>query len=198
MTVHQSVNPENLGSQVSPRIAPDPHPVATADSSNSNHDAQLVRGESAPPSIKSVCKHCHRPITRDLEYELHLPAEGQRWYHDDFVDGTEDGHCDGVSCKNETADRDATIAEPRIGCSIGGRPLNERPFPDSFYRPRFLVLPTGRSIFAWGIWDSHKNPLGSIPSSIFKMSDFVHRTRSLGKAYAFARRLNEKHERRAA
>lgn len=47
-------------------------------------------------------------------------------------------------------------------------------------------------------WDCQKNPLGSLPTCIFKMSDFVHRTRSLGKAYAFARRLNEKHERKAA
>jgi hypothetical protein len=84
-------------------------------------------------------------------------------------------------------------ASPRVPCSIGGHPLSVRPFPNSFYRPRFLVLPTGRTIFAWGIWDTQKNP-GAIPNRPFQMSEFLHRTRSLAKAYAFARRLNEKHE----
>ena len=172
--------------QVSPRIAPDPHPVATeAGSADSLQMQQTVPGQPAPTSIKSVCRHCRRPITRWLDAEYWTGKPGQQiWYHDDLVDGTEDGRCDGVSCKNETADQDATEAAPS--------------FPASYYRPRFIVIPTGRTIFAWGIWDSHKNPLGSIPSSIFKMSDFVHRTRSLGKAYAFARRLNEKHEQKVA
>jgi hypothetical protein len=85
---------------------------------------------------------------------------------------------------------------PPIGHAQSGCPL-VRPFPEYFYRPRFLVLPTGRTIFAWGIWDCQKNS-GPIPNRIFKMSEFVHRTRSLGKAYAFARRLNEKHEQKVA
>lgn len=69
-----------------------------------------------------------------------------------------------------------------------------------FYRPRFLVLPTGRTIFAWGIWDTQKNPFGSIPTCLFKMSDFVKRFKAanLGKAYAFARKLNERHEQKVA
>jgi hypothetical protein len=67
-----------------------------------------------------------------------------------------------------------------------------------FRRPRFLVLPTGRMFYSWGIWDSQKHPLASIPTCIFKMSDFVSRHRNLGKAYAFARRLNERHEQKVA
>jgi hypothetical protein len=80
----------------------------------------------------------------------------------------------------------------------GGADLASRRSALDFYRPRFLVLPTGRMIFAWGIWDSQKQP-GSIPTRIFQMSDFVKRFKAanLGKAYAFARRLNEKHEQKA-
>jgi hypothetical protein len=219
MTVQQNLNPENPGPQVSPIAARD-SAATEADCSHSNHDAHLVRGQSASPLLKSVCKHCRRPITRDLDYELHLPAEGQRWYHDDFVDGAIDAPCTGVSCQNETADQDATDAEPISGSvckceafreSAGtGSAMASPHFPDpveggadlasrrsalDFYRPRFLVLPTGRTIFAWGIWDSQKQP-ASIPTRIFQMSDFVKRFKAanLGKAYAFARRLNEKHE----
>jgi len=71
-------------------------------------------GAHSLPEIHSICANCRCPITRDLEYELHLPKEGERWYHDDYVDGTPDGHCDGVSCQNETDDAEATIAEPEV------------------------------------------------------------------------------------
>jgi hypothetical protein len=71
-------------------------------------------GAHSLPEIHSVCANCRCPITRDLEYELHLPKEGERWYHDDYVDGTEDGRCDGVSCQNETDDAEATVAEPEV------------------------------------------------------------------------------------
>jgi len=167
----------------SPELAPSPTPGALeADSATDPRGEAGISGQSA--STKTVCRHCGRQITRWLDAEFWIGKPGQQiWTHDDFVDGTEDGHCDGISCENETDDQDATEAEPA--------------FPQSWYRPRFLVLPTGRTIFAWGIWDTQKNP-GPIPNRIFQMSEFVHRTRSLGKAYAFARRLNEKHERRAA
>jgi hypothetical protein len=86
----------------------------------------------------------------------------------------------------------------RGALSISGQPAPPL-FADStgFRRPRFLVLPTGRTIFAWGIWDAEKNPLGSIPTCIFKMSDFVSRHRNLGLAYKAARKLNQQSERKA-
>jgi hypothetical protein len=183
MTVRESANPENLGFPVSPR-ASQPSTAATEAGSASDHDPRgHVIGQPAPTSTKSVCRHCRRPITRWLDAEFWTARPGQQiWTHDDFVDGTEDGHCDGVSCKNETADQDATEAEPA--------------FPQSWYRPRFLVLPTGRTILAWGVFDTANGK--PLPTGIPKTSDFVIRVRSLGKAMAFARRLNEKHERKEA
>lgn len=72
-------------------------------------------------------------------------------------------------------------------------------FADStgFRRPRFLVLPTGRLVMAWGIWDSEKHPLGSIPTCLFKMSDFVSCHKNLKLAYRAARRRNTQSERKA-
>jgi len=70
------------------------------------------------------------------------------------------------------------------------------PFPQSWYRPRFLVLPTGRTILAWGVFDTKDGK--PLPTGIPKTSDFVIRCRTLGKAMAFARRLNEKHEQKVA
>jgi hypothetical protein len=170
--------------QLPPRAIAPEAPGATGAASASDPKAHATIGHAAPTSTKSVCRHCRRPITRWLDAEFWIGKPGQQiWTHDDLVDGTEDGHCDGISCKNETEDQDATEAEPA--------------FPLSWYRPRFLVLPTGRTIFAWGIWDTQKNP-GPIPNRTFKMSEFLHRTRSLGKAYAFARRLNAKHEQKVA
>jgi hypothetical protein len=119
MTVHQSVNPENLGSPLTPRIAPDLSPVATEAGSRTPDQAEA-----------------------------------------------------------------------------GARRDPASPFPQSWYRPRFLVLPTGRTILQWGVFDTKDGK--PLPTGIPKTSDFVTRCRTLGKAMAFARRLNEKHERRAA
>jgi hypothetical protein len=59
-----------------------------------------------------------------------------------------------------------------------------------------LVLPTGRIILAWGVFDTKDGK--PLPTGIPKTSDFVIRCRTLGKAMAFARRLNEKHEQKVA
>jgi len=94
----------------------------------------------------------------------------------------------------------ATVAGSRTpdqADAAGARREPATPFPQSWYRPRFIVLPTGRLVMAWGIWDCQKNPLGSIPTCLFRMTDFVSCHRNLGKAYKAARRLNEKHERKA-
>lgn len=58
-----------------------------------------------------------------------------------------------------------------------------------FYRPRFLVLPTGRSIYGWGVFET--SPGKPLPIGIPQMSDFVSRHRNLGLAYKAARKLNE-------
>lgn len=67
-----------------------------------------------------------------------------------------------------------------------------------FYRPRFLVLPTSRLIFAWGVWDTEKNPLGSMQTSLPRRQDFVSRHRSLGLAHAKACKLNKLYEQAVA
>jgi hypothetical protein len=72
----------------------------------------------------------------------------------------------------------------------------QKSFPQSWYRPRFLVLPTGRTILAWGVFDTKDGK--PLPTGIPQRSDFVIRVRTLGKAMAFARRLNEKHEQKRA
>jgi len=72
--------------------------------------------------------------------------------------------------------------------NLGPQPVI--PLPQIFYRPRFLVLPTGRSVFAWGVWDTDKFPLGSMALSIPRNSDWVSRHRDMGLAYAKARSLN--------
>ncbi|MBZ5572474.1 MAG: hypothetical protein LAO09_11430 [Acidobacteriia bacterium] len=61
----------------------------------------------------------------------------------------------------------------------------------SFYRARFLVIGTGRLIFAWGIIDTDKYRLGSIAALIPRSADFVSRHRDMGLAYAKARHLNK-------
>lgn len=68
----------------------------------------------------------------------------------------------------------------------------------SFYRPRFLVLPTGRMIFAWGIWDNEKTPLAEMQTPVPQTKDFVSRHRSLGLAQAKAHRLNKLYSTAAA
>lgn len=83
--------------------------------------------------------------------------------------------------------------------NLGPQPVT--PLPQTFYRPRFLVLPTGRTVFAWGVWDTDKAPLGSIAQLTPRTEDWVSRHRNMSLAILKARALNKLYsqsERKAA
>lgn len=63
------------------------------------------------------------------------------------------------------------------------------PSPE-FLRRRYLVLPTGRTVFAWGVWDTDFAPLGSIAQIAPRTEDWVSRHRNMSLAYWKAAEMN--------
>jgi hypothetical protein len=82
----------------------------------------------------------------------------------------------------------------RVSCALSCQPSLALVNPN-----RFCVLPTGRTVFAWGVWDSERFPLNSIAQLAPRNEDWVSRHRDRGLAYAKARQMNRMYgQRRAA